>query len=67
MARRRTIRFTVAEEDYQKLLMLARTERMNVEDLFRDSIPEVLAKYSLLVRLTRGKARFGQTHRRKPP
>ena len=65
MARRRTIRFTVAEEDYQKLLMLARTERMNLEDLFRDSIPEVLAKYSLLVRLTQGNTRFGQNHRRK--
>jgi hypothetical protein len=53
MARRRTIRFTIAEDDYQVLLMLARTERKNIEDLFRDSIPEVMAKYSLLVRLSK--------------
>jgi hypothetical protein len=33
--------------------MLARTERKNIEDLFRDSIPEVMAKYSLLVRLSK--------------
>ena len=53
MARKRTIRFTIAEDDYQVLLMLARTERKNIEDLFRNSIPEVMAKYSLLVRLSK--------------
>jgi len=58
MARRRTIRFTVAEEDFQTLLMLARTERMNMEDLFRNSIPEIISKYSMLIRRTRRNARF---------
>lgn len=65
MARRRTIRFTVGEEDFQKLLMLARTERKNIADLFRESVPEVLSKYSLLARLTGGKTRFRQSSRRK--
>ena len=65
MAKRRTIRFTVAEEDFQMHLMLARTERMNIETLFRDSIPEVIAKYSMLVRRTRGNARFRDPDRRK--
>ena len=51
MARRRTIRFTLAEDDFRLLLMLARTERKSIEDLFRESVPEVLAKYSVLVRL----------------
>ena len=64
MARRRTIRFTMAEEDFQMLLMLARTERMNIEDLFRDSIPEIIAKYSMLVRRTKGNARFRDPDRR---
>ena len=58
MARRRTIRFTVAEQDFQMLLMLARTERKNIENLFRDSIPEIISKYSMLVRRTQGNARF---------
>lgn len=58
MAKRRTIRFTVAEQDFQMLLMLARTERMNIENLFRDSIPEIICKYSMLARRTGGNARF---------
>ncbi len=65
MAKRRTIRFTVAEQDFQTLLMLARTERMNIEDLFRDSIPEVITKYSLLVRRTRGNTRFRDADQRE--
>lgn len=48
MARRRKIRFTIAEDEFQLLLMLARTERKSIEDLFRESVPEVVAKYSLL-------------------
>jgi hypothetical protein len=55
VARRRKIRFTIAEEDFQRLLMLARTERKSIEDLFRESIPEVVTKYSYLSRFTKEK------------
>lgn len=51
MARKRTIRLHVAEDDFRLLLMLARTERKSIEDLFRESVPEVMAKYSVMVRL----------------
>jgi hypothetical protein len=64
MARRRTIRFTIPEDDFQLLLMLARTERKNIEDLFRESVPEVMAKYSLLVRLCKDRP-FPSRNRKK--
>ncbi|OGP83977.1 MAG: hypothetical protein A2Y95_10320 [Deltaproteobacteria bacterium RBG_13_65_10] len=51
MGKKRTIRFTLAEENFRSLLVLARTERKSIEDLFRESLPEVMAKYSLLIRL----------------
>jgi hypothetical protein len=56
MGKRRTIRFTLAEADFQLLLMVARTERKCIEDLFLESVPDVLAKYSLMVRLERAPA-----------
>ncbi len=65
MARRRTIRFTIPEDDFQLLLMLARTERKNIEDLFRESVPEVMAKYSLLVRLCKDKPLPREDRRKK--
>jgi len=67
MARKRTIRFTVADDDFRLLLMLARTERKSIEDLFRESVPEVLAKYSLLVRMTGDPADPALARRRRPP
>jgi len=66
MGRRRTIRFTLAEDDFQLLLMLARTERKTIEDLFRESVPEVLAKYSILVRLADGPSDPALVRRRRP-
>jgi len=66
VARRRTIRFTLAEDDFQLLLMLARTERKTIEDLFRESVPEVLAKYSILVRRADGLPDPALARRRRP-
>ena len=66
MARRRTIRFTLAEDDFRLLLMLARTERKSIEDLFRESVPEVLAKYSVLVRLAENPADPALARRQSP-
>jgi hypothetical protein len=65
MTRRRTIRFTIPEDDFQLLLMLARTERKNIEDLFRESVPEVMAKYSLLVRLCKDRPLPHEDRRKK--
>ena len=65
MARRRKIRFTIAEDEFQLLLMLARTERKSIEDLFRESVPEVVAKYSYLSRLCGGKSPLPASSRRK--
>jgi hypothetical protein len=65
MTRRRTIRFTITEDDFQMLLMLARTERKNIEDLFRESVPEVVAKYSLLVRLCKERPFPGEDRRKR--
>ncbi|MDP3936810.1 MAG: hypothetical protein Q8R92_01585 [Deltaproteobacteria bacterium] len=65
MARRRKIRFTIAEEDFQLLLMLARTERKSIEELFRESVPEVLSKYSYLCRFVEKNESSHFLHRRK--
>jgi transcription antitermination factor NusA-like protein len=66
MARKRKIRFTVADDDFRLLLMLARTERKSIEDLFRESVPEVLAKYSVLVRLSEEPSDPALARRRRP-
>jgi hypothetical protein len=66
VARRRKIRFTIAEDDFQLLLMLARTERKSIEDLFRESIPEVVSKYSYLTRFGKEKNLPRDSFRRRP-
>jgi hypothetical protein len=47
--------------------MLARTERKSIEDLFRESVPEVMAKYSVFVRLAGNPADPALARRRRPP
>ena len=66
MARKRTIRFNVADDDFRLLLMLARTERKSIEDLFRESVPEVMAKFSVMVRLGEEPVDPALARRRRP-